>query len=379
MTTLRLIVDQILAPVPGGIGRYTEELARALIRTAPRGSNVAGVVAASPQADYDRVEAMLPGMSILYKSALTRRQLSFAWQHGFTQLPGSGMLHAPSVFAPLSAHDRVNNVGDQVVVTIHDVVPWTHPETLTPHGVRWHKALVQRAFKYADAVVVDTHAVANQLSNILDFGDRVRVISAAVSSHLRVPDDAKERAEALELPERYVLSVGTLEPRKGIGALIKAMSDPALGDVPLLIVGPDGWGGLEVDTIAKEAGLAEGRVRTLGYLPDRDLAVALDRATVFAFPSLAEGFGLPVLEAFSLGTAVVHSDDAAVSEVSAGAGLSVPREDSAGYPARLAEAIASVLHDDDLRERMGLLGIDRAKVFSWSSSAEKVWQLHADL
>jgi glycosyltransferase involved in cell wall biosynthesis len=379
VTTLRVIVDQIVAPVPGGIGRYTEELTRALINTAPRGSDVTGIVSASPEPDYERLEALLPGLAGLSKTALTRRQLALAWQHGFTQLPGTGMLHATSLFAPLSRHDRINTVGNQVVVTIHDVVPWTHPETLTPHGVRWHKALAQRAFKYADAVVVDTHAVADQLAEYLDFGDRVRVVSGAVSSHLVVPSDADERADRLQLPDRYVLSVGTLEPRKGLGALIRALKDPLLGDVPLIIVGPDGWGDLDVNALAAEAGLAEGRVRALGYLSDPDLAVALDRATVFAFPSIAEGFGLPVLEAFSFGTPVVHSDDPAVSEVAAGAGIMVAREDPEGYPERLAAAIASILTDDEVAERLRFLGLDRVKAFSWRSSAEKVWQLHADL
>jgi glycosyltransferase involved in cell wall biosynthesis len=379
VTSLRVIVDQIVAPVPGGVGRYTEELTRALIATAPRGTDVVGIVSSSPEPDYERLQTLLPGMNGLHKTALTRRQLALAWQHGFTPLPGKGMLHAPSLFAPLSRHDRTHNTGDQVVVTIHDVVPWTNPETLTPHGVRWHKALAQRALKYADAVVVDTHAVAAQLSEYLDFGDRVRVVSAAVSSHLVLPDDAEARAIELDLPERYVLSVGTLEPRKGIGALISALRDPALGDLPLIIVGPVGWGDLDVSALAAEAGLAEGRVRAVGYLSDQNLAVALHRATVFAFPSIAEGFGLPVLEAFSLGTPVVHSDDAAVSEVASGAGISVAREDAAGYPERLADAIASIANDEDLAERLSLQGLDRVKAFSWRSSAEKVWQLHADL
>ncbi len=379
MTTLRVIVDQIVAPVPGGIGRYAEELTRALIATAPRGTDVVGIVSSSPERDYERLESLLPGLGGLYKTTLTRKQLALAWQHGFTPLPGRGMLHAPSLFAPLSRHDRLQNVGDQVVVTIHDVVPWTHPETLTPHGVRWHKALAQRAWKYADAVVVDTHAVAAQLAEYLDFGDRVRVVSAAVSSHLLIPDDADDRATRMNLPERYILSVGTLEPRKGIGALIESLRDPVLDGLPLVIVGPAGWGDLDVNALAEAAGVPEGRVRALGYLADPDLAVAIGRATVFAFPSLAEGFGLPVLEAFSLGAPVVHSDDAAVCEVASGAGITVPREDLAGYPERLAAAIGSVANDEDLAERLRLQGLDRAKAFSWRSSAEKVWQLHADL
>jgi glycosyltransferase involved in cell wall biosynthesis len=379
MSTLRVIVDQILAPVPGGIGRYAEELTRELIRTAPPGSDVAGIVSASTEAEYATLDERLPGLSDLYKSPLARRELSLAWQHGFTILPGKGMVHATSMLAPLYRHDRVNDRENQTAITIHDVVPWTHPETLTPRGVRWHRAMAARAFKYADAVVVDTHAVAEELSEYFDFGDRIRVVSAAVSSALKLPVDAEARAIELKLPERYVLAVGTLEPRKGLEPLIRALALPQTQDLPLLIVGPGGWGDVDVASIARGAGLAEGRVRTLGYLSDADLAVVLSRATAFVFPSLAEGFGLPVLEAMSLGTPVIHSDVPAVVEVAADAGIMVERGDAAGYSERLADAIGMVASDDELRERLKYLGIDRSHAFSWRTSAEKVWQLHADL
>ncbi len=379
MSTLRVIVDQILAPVPGGIGRYAEELTRALIQTAPTGANVAGIVSASPDYRFATLADKLPELTEVYRSPLARRELSLAWQHGFTILPGKGMVHATSMLAPLYRHDRVNDRENQTAITIHDVVPWTHPQTLTPRGVRWHKAMAARAHKYADAVIVDTHAVAQQLSEYFDFGDRVRVVSAAVGSAVKVPDDAEERAVRLALPERYLLAVGTLEPRKGLEPLIRSLALPQTDDVPLLVVGPEGWGDVDVASIARSAGLAEGRVRTLGYLSDEDLSTALSRATAFVFPSLAEGFGLPVLEAMSLGTPVIHSDDAAVMEVASDAGIAVEREDAAGYPERLADAIGLVGSDGGLRSRLGYQGIDRSHAFSWRASAEKVWQLHADL
>ena len=379
MTTLRVIVDQIVAPIPGGIGRYTEELTRELIRTAPRGCDVAGIVSSSPEADYELIEMVLPGLDGLFKSALARRELELAWQHGFTRLPGSGMVHATGLFAPLFKHDRVNTVGEQIAVTIHDVIPWTNPDALSTRRLGWYKAMAKRAYKYADAVVVPTHAVASQLSEIHDFGDRVRVIGGAVSSKLTLPVDPDARAERLDLPERFILSVGTLQPHKGIAPLIQAMARPQLNGYTLLIAGPEGSQGLDVVGIAAAAGLAEDRVRALGYLADADLAVALDRASVFVFPSLAEGFGLPVIEAFNFGTPVVHSDDPAVLEVSAGAGLAVARNPAESYAERLAEAIGTVLVDPALAERMGFAGRDRARTFSWTDSAEKVWQLHADL
>jgi len=376
MTTLRVIIDEMLASSPGSVGRYTEELVRELIATAPRGCYVEAVVAASTEAEYAAIEERLPGLRTLHKSALARRELQAAWQHGFTRLPGKGMVHATSLLAPLARHDRLNS-GDQIAVTVHDVVAWTHPHALSPRLVSWNKSMLKRAQRYADAIVVPSHAVAAQLSDIVDLGDRVRVISGAASTALDVPPDADERAERLGLPERYVLAIGDLDPRKGLDHLVAGMPRVSAG-VPLLIVGPAADDPALAAAVAA-AGLDASRVRGLGTLADADLAVAIDNATVFAYANLEEGFGMPVLEAFALGTPVVHSDAPALLELAVDAGVVVERGDDEGYAERLADGINSVLSDPALAERLAYTGSDRAKAFSWRSSAEKVWQLHADL
>ncbi|MCU1441436.1 MAG: glycosyltransferase family 1 protein [Rhodoglobus sp.] len=373
MTTLRVILDEMLAN-SASVSRYTLELTRQLIATAPRGVYVEGFVSASPETDYELIADRLPGLAALHKSSLARRELRQAWQHGFTRLPGTGMLHATSLLAPLARHDRLNT-GDQIAVTVHDTVAWSHPDSLTPRSVSWQKGMVKRAQKYADAVVVPSHSVADQLADLVDFGDRIRVIPGAPSTALVVPVDADSRASQLELPERYVLAIGGIEPRRGIDQLIRGMAGVS---VPLLLVGPDPDDADLVAAVA-EAGLAPERVRGLGRLSDPDLAVAISRAAVFAYPNIEEGFGMPILESFMLGTPVVHSDAPALLELSADAGLAVERDDEEGYPDRLAQAITSVLDDSGLAERLRYSGLDRAKAYTWRSAAEKVWQLHADL
>jgi glycosyltransferase involved in cell wall biosynthesis len=178
----------------------------------------------------------------------------------------------------------------------------------------------------------------------------------------------------------YVLAVGTLEPRKGLRSLIEAMAHPdAPTDIPLVIAGPDGWGDVDVVETAERAGLAADRVKVLGHIDDADLAVAYDRATVFVFPSLAEGFGLPVVEAMSFGTPVVHSDDPAVREVASDAGITVERDPRDSYPERIAQAVYQVVNDPHLAGQLAVAGPDRARMFDWRDSALEVWQLHADL
>ncbi|TDW30679.1 glycosyltransferase family 4 protein [Cryobacterium psychrophilum] len=380
MITLRVVVDQMVAPVPGSVGRYTEELTRALIETAPAGCEVQGIVSSSPVDQYEKIEAALPGLVSLTKTTLARRELAVAWSLGVTASSGSGMIHAPSLLAPLRRHDRLSD-GTQVAVTIHDVMAWTHPESLTPTTVAWTKTMAKRARKYADAIVVPSHAVATQLTEIMDFGDRVRVIGSAVGSGLVLPSGSlvSGRVAALGLPSAYIAATGTLDPRKGITALITALGLPGAPDLPLVVIGPDSWGELDIASVADEAGLEPGRVRAVSGLSDEDLAIVIARAAVFVYPSLEEGFALPIIEAFHLGTPVVHSDAPALVEAAGDAGLVVARADAEGYSERLAAALSRVLTETELEQRLRIYGSDRAKAFSWRDSAELVWQLHADL
>ncbi|MDR6973238.1 glycosyltransferase family 1 protein [Leifsonia shinshuensis] len=381
MTTLRVIVDDLVGDEPRGTRRYTEELTRQLIATAPAGCDVEAIVSAVTEEQLARVNDRLPGVATVTRLSVGRRELALAWQSGLSVGGPLGMLHAPTLLAPLRRHER-GDTTQQLAVTIHDTLAWTHPAALGQTATAWTKAMTRRARRFADAVVVPTHAVADRLSERFDFGDRIRVIGGAPATTLRLPEDADERAERLGLPERYALTLGTIEPRKGVADLIRAVARPEAHDIPLLIVGPDRLGETSASGVAAAAGLPEDRVRALGRLDDPDFAVVLDRATLFVFPSRAEGFGLPVVEAFKFGLPVIHSDDPALVEVAGGAGLAVERptaDGDTGYPERLAAAIARVLDDAELSARLRVLASDRARAFSWRDSAERVWQLHADL
>lgn len=401
MTTLRVVLDPVVTLENGGVARYAEELTRQLIATAPRHTQVAGIISASPETDYARIAERLPGLDQLHKSALARRELQAAWQRGFTRLPGQGMIHATSLLAPMYRHDRLNDASEQIAVTMHDTAAWTHPETMASRTVTWHKAMARRAEKYADAIVVPSHAVAQEVTQLFDVADRVRVIGAAPSSRLAVPTDADARAEALGLPERYLLAVGSPSTRKGTEHLLRALAHDATQNLPLVLVGRSRKtaGTIDVDAALTEWGVDPSRVIRLGVdapLSDADLSVVYDRAALFVQPSIAEGFGLAMLEAMSFGTPVVHSDVPALVEVAAGSGhlvelrelvepvdASARPEEAAGasgeYAGRIANAIADVLDTPELAERLGVIGRDRAGVYSWQDSAEKVWQLHADL
>jgi len=359
-----VLLEQCLAPVPGGTGRYSRELAAALAATAPDGAEVQGWVAWH----RDTAAAAVPAVRGPQRLPLPRRALVAAYERGIGPAPtGADVVHAPTLLVPPRR-------GRPLVVTIHDAVPWSHPQTLTPRGVRWHRRMAERAARTADLVIVPTQAVAAELGPILALGDRVRVVGEGVSGALALPADAEARAARLGLPERYLLTLATLEPRKGLAELVAALAEPAAPDLPLLVVGQPGWGGVDPSALAAAAGLPADRFRVLGRLPDADLAVALARATALVVPSHAEGFGLPLLEGMAAGVPVLTSTAPALVEVAGGAALS-----SGLGPSELAEALRRIVEDELLRRDLVVAGLRRAADFSWERAATTLWAAYADL
>ncbi|MCU1689264.1 MAG: glycosyl transferase group 1 [Pseudonocardiales bacterium] len=277
-------------------------------------------------------------------------------------------MHAPTLLVP-PRRSR------PLVVTIHDAVPWTHPQTLTPHGAAWHRTMGAAIAREADAVVVPTRAVAAALAEALPqlAADRVHVIGQGITAALARPDATA--AAPVGLPQRYLLSLATLEPRKGLDVLLAALAEPGAPDIPLVVVGQAGWGAVDVQASARALGLAPNRVIELGRVPDAVLAGVLAGAQALVMPSRAEGFGLPVLEAMAAGVPVVTSDDAALVEVGGGAAAVSPREDAAA----LADVLATVVGDEDLRASMAAAGLVRSRAFDWDDCARRLWALYADL
>ena len=361
-----VLLEQLLAPVPGGTGRYTEELTAALVRTAAGGDEVRGFIARHPDVDGVAV----PGLAAPTQLPLPRRALAATWELGLGPAPrGVDLVHAPTQLFPPRRRP--------LVVTIHDAVAWIHPETLTRRGARWHRATAARAARVADAITVPTRAVADELARRLRRfpAERVHVLGAGVTPALRREPSDEEIAKVVaqfELPEQFVLTVATLEPRKGLDIALQALARLGRRGVPLLVAGPPGWGGVDVEASARAAGLTDQQVRVLGRISDPDLAVILRRATALLMPSRAEGFGLPVIEAMACGTAVICSDVPALVEVAGDAALVTP----VGDVARLADAIEAVVGDTQLRDRLVRAGRLRVPRYDWNAVAERAWRLY---
>ncbi|HEY7048987.1 MAG TPA: glycosyltransferase family 1 protein [Jatrophihabitantaceae bacterium] len=355
---LGIVLEQVLSPVPGGTGRYSAELAAALARTAESSDRVRSWVAWH----RDVEPARAAGVSGPSRLPLPRRGLVAAWERGIGPGPsGADVLHAPT---PLFPRRR-----QPLVVTIHDAVPWTHPETLTPRGVHWHKVMAERAARYADAIVVPTRAVAAELAGLLPAraAERLHPLGGGVARAL-LAEPAPELVErmAARLPGRYLFSLATLEPRKGLDVLMAALD--RLGPVapPLVVAGQPGWGGVEVDRPG---------VHVLGRIPDDELGVVLRRAAALVMPSRAEGFGLPVAEAMAVGTPVIASDIPALAEVAGDAAVLVPP----GDPVALAGAIDELLGDETSLRKLADAGRARALDYDWDAVARRAWALYRTL
>ena len=356
-----MIVEQSLAPVPGGTGRYARQITAALAARPRPGWSVRTVTAWH----RDPTVAVIAGADGPHRLPAGPRALAELWRRGLPPVVRGTAVHATTPLAPGRRHG--------LVVTVHDLVPWTHPETLTPRGVSWHRTMIGRAVRRAQAIVVPSMAVADDLAGLFPTAaDRLYVIGHGVTAMVP-PPDAGQRRRRWGLPDRYVLSVATLEPRKGLDVLVKAMVLAAARPAHLVLVGPPGWGGVDVAAVAASEGLPPDRLHLLGRLSDDDLAAALAGAAVLAAPSRSEGFGLPVLEAMAAGVPVVCSDAPALVELVGGAGLIVPRED----PVALAAALGELLQDTGAADDLARRGLRRARDFSWPAAAERLWEVHA--
>ena len=247
---------------------------------------------------------------------------------------GLDVLHCPTFRGPL--RPRV-----PLVVTVHDLAVLRHPELFNGWTRRYSRTLVPRVVRRARHVITVSEFTKREVVELLGVPEeRVRVIGNAV--------EAVFAADGPEVDGDYVLAVGTIEPRKNLGRLVEAARRAG---AELRVVGARGWGDVPLDG-----------VRWLGEVSDDELARLYRGAAVVAYPSLYEGFGIPVLEAMACGAPVVTSRGGATAEIAGGAAVLVDPFDAASIAAGLEEASRR-------REELRAAGLERARAFSWDAVA----------
>ena len=373
VATLRVMLDQLVTPTDPDLAEASRELASALVRGAPAGCEVEGILPAGGDPGLEAV----PGLAAARRTALPRRELAAALQLGVGAGIGGGMIHSPSLFAPLVRHDRVHD-NDQTVVSIWDLRPWDAPDEL-PRGVAaWHRAMLKRAVKHADAVVVPTHAHAAGLADLARLGDRIRVVAGASPRGFAVPTDEIGRRRELALPEGFVLLAGGPMPSDALETGLAAIAASGL-DVPVVVLDVEEGTEPVVADLAAAAGIPERRVHVRGFLPGADRAAVYGAALAFVAPSRRTAFPWRVVDALTLGVPVVAADSAVHREVVFDGGVLAEATDAASLADELGAALAAALGSTAAAERAAVLSGDRGRAFSWREAADKVWHLHAEL
>lgn len=334
--------------VPGGVGRATVATAEALVRSG--GVEVVGIAAAHRhqpvlEPPVPVVHHRLP-RPVLYRSWHRLSWPGPRWALGPVDVVWASAMAIPPTAVPL-------------VATVHDLAFLDHPAWSTRRGLRFFRRSWELTRQRADLVVVPSVATAGDCIRHGLPADRVLVVPWGVEPGA-VPGAEVEAVRAeLGLPERFVLWVGTAEPRKNLPRLVAAMRRV---DLPLVVVGPKGWL-VRPDRVLAALG---SRAVVLGELPEATKRAVYAAATVFAFPSLSEGFGLPVLEAMVQGVPVVTSSATATAEVGGEAAVLV---DPTDVPA-LSAAISALAGDERRRRQLGSEGRARAARFTWDATAD---------
>ena len=349
-----------------GVSRYIEYLVQAL----PSASADSYVLYAGPQAKRDTGDGeRLPGLRWSRSWLPTGRpEVRIIWEQvvspALLERDGIDVVHAPVNIAPLLS-------GRPSVVTVHDLAFRIFPEQYPSAKQRYLDLLTRRSVERATQVIaVSENTCADLLHFYTVHPERVHVVPNGVDPSLRpIRDEARlERFRAKhDLPAQFILFLGTLQPRKNLVTLLRAWTrlDTA-ARLPLVVAGAQGWKFEPIFDEARALGIADD-VQFKGYVEGSELALWYSAATIFVYPSLYEGFGLPVLEAMACGAPVISSNSSSLPEVSGDAAMLVDPEDVDG----LARAIDRLSHDSNLRSRLSSRGIERSKLFSWARTARE--------
>lgn len=354
--TVALTVEQLWQRAPGGSGTYIRELGRELVHL----TDVVGI-SARHEGD-DPPDGPLPHP--IDASRLPRPLLYDSWNRLRVPLPPCRARKADVLHATTWA---IPGTRQPLVVTVHDLAFLRNPEHFTARGNAFFRRAWRTVLREARIVVVPSQTTADDCEAAGLDAARIAVVPHGV----RVPAiDEEALAEfraAHGLTRPYILWVGTLEPRKNLGVLLMAYAQVARAtdDLDLVIAGPRGWGGADLEVRTALTSLSAERVHMIGAMTFDELHCVYAGARAFCFPSMWEGFGMPVLEAMAHGVPVVTSSGTSMAEVAGGAALLADPARAEGWAEALLYATGDG-HDD-----LALRGLARATESTWATAAAR--------
>lgn len=366
--------EPLFQRTPSGVAVYTLSLCRGFAEIG-RGGQVVLFHAAHEQVPGALRELPMERCALgMQHDALYR-----SWREVKRPVPQStcgplDVVHAPGTAIPPYGEASL-------VATIHDLAPLRFPQRYPREARVALKRGALMAAREAALIVCPSWSTAIDVEALLDVEPgRLRVVPHGVHHAIDVTladDDVEEELDRLAVGRPYVLWIGTQEQRKNVQAVLDAFGRIArrYPDLTLVLHGPNGWLGAEVAEGLERRGIASRTVVSEGRLSERALTALYTGAEVFVFPSLYEGFGLPVLEAMACGTPVVTSNQSALPECVGDAGLLVDPLDHE----RVAAAVTRVLDDGHLAEELSDAGRLRASAFTWAETARRTWDVYQEL
>lgn len=366
--SIRVAIDATPLLLPRtGIGNYTYELLQQFGRMSDRVATTA------------LSNRSLPPDALDSRNALALSPYPSRWLWLNFKLPTQirrstfDLAHFPNNSAPSVC--RV-----PFVLTIHDAsllrFPQFHPwQRRVSIGMQLRRSAQQAA----RVITVSNHAKQELITYLKLPAEQIDVVYQSAGEHFRpIVDPAQLQSirRRYDLPDRFILSVSTNEPRKNLTRLIEAFgayvhADPALNDVHLVLVGDDGWGDNGIEASVEALGIAS-RVKLLGYVPEMDLPAIYTLASVFAYPSLHEGFGMPPLEAMACGTPVLTSRQTAMEEVCRNGAHYCDPQSMRDIGVKLRELLSSA----ELRHRLVERGQNIANLYAWSRTAAQTIDIY---
>lgn len=340
-----------------GVGRYTFELVKALLALKTTHEFILWAGVRKQRFYFESLQKTEPW-----------HRATWVYSHVSPKLAGVLFNYSPLPLEYFSGQTDVIHLSDwtapatrvPTVTTVHDLAFIKYPETVDPLIRHTQAMRLSRIIHHGNHIITDSMNTKNDLVEQYQIKDhQIDVVYPGISSsYYPVSKKEVERVKTKYLlPSRYILSLGTQEPRKNLARLIEAAKNL---DLPLVIAGKYGWG--------KKVG-NPAHVKVLGFVTENDLPALYSSATVFCYPSLYEGFGFPVLEAMACGTPVVTSNISSLPEITGDAAILVD-------PTKVESIQAGIEQSLSMREKMIKKGIQQAKKFSWESTAQQVLSIY---
>lgn len=365
MSGVKVLVDATSVPADrGGVGRYVDGLLAALSQTADE----VELSVVCQRADSERYLGLVPGAEVVAApAAVTHRPARLAWEQ--TGLPllaqqlGAEVLHSPFYTCPLRANCPVT-------VMVHDATFFTEREHYDKARGTFFRSAIKTSLRRANRVIVPSKATRDELVRLLDADpDDVDVAYHGVDpSSFHIPSEAEKARVAARLglaDTPYVAFLGVMEPRKNVPNLVRGWVAAVEGMAKppaLVLAGGSGHDDAIDDAVAEVPGHL--KVVRPGYLRFTDLPGYLGGALVAAYPSHGEGFGLPIVEAMGCGAPVLTTPRLSLPEVGGDAVAYTGEEAD-----EIARDLASLLGDEQQRAKLSILGVERARDFTWARSA----------